>query len=268
MGIKIHLLLVIGLTALVATALYAVNYIGSRENNGDHWTSIGLQHMDDGRLDLAATDLQEARDAFIIELGDDDPETIRSTRRLLAVYEKSFQTANALPLAESLHRQMTRIYGDESVEALRATRDLAEIYRLIGRFDDSVRLNRWATTLVTAKFGPNVSETLAISSNLAKSYWDLGRKQEAIELLSRTANLYRQKLGGTNDSTIESMVTLSRWYHDSGDCDSARSVLAELEPVMVKKFGLSHSETERIRTVISLLDAAPHTAKGCLNAYR
>jgi tetratricopeptide (TPR) repeat protein len=250
--------------ALIAMGLFAISTV--KHHDSDDWETLARKNLEKGQSDMAASGLRIAREALTKVLGKDDLEIVRINQQLLKIHLSNYHFAEAIPIAEAISQRMSRVFGEGGIESIHSLRDLAEIYKKAGRIEEAIKLNRIVIELLTAKFGSSDIETLSANFNLSQSYWEAGKKNEAIDMLTIVAHQSRQ-LFEASDLTTDSLTTLSRWEHEVGRCDKALDALLQLEPVLVRQVGANHLSTEKVRTVIKRLIAAPKSGSGCLNAY-
>ncbi|MBZ0269653.1 serine/threonine-protein kinase [bacterium] len=157
-------------------------------------------------------------------LGEDDPETLRSTEHLAELHREQGMYTEAEPLYVKALEGMRRVLGEEDLDVLLTEGNLGGLYLNQGRYDEAEPLLVHAVEGLRRLPGEEPSERLNVMNDLALAYKKQGRNEEAEALYGEVLDGMRQTLGEEHPHVLTTMANLAQLYDAQGRYDEAESL--------------------------------------------
>ena len=207
-----------------------------RQTMGDTYRELGL-YPD------AQRQLERALDLRRRTLGEDQPDTLRSTEALASLYRVQGKYALAEPLLTKALDARRRVLGEEHPDTLSAMNSLAVLYWEERRYAEAEPLYTKALVGRRRISGEEHHETLTIMANLASVYIDQGKYAQAELLLIKAVNGHRRVSGEEHPGTLNIMNTLAVTYRHEGKYAEAEALSTKILEAQRRVSGEEHPAT-------------------------
>ncbi len=141
--------------------------------------NLGICQFDQGNFVLAENRFRQVVVAWTETHGNDHPDTLNAMTNLARAINAQGKPERSLPIAQSAHNGIIRVYGNKNVRTTRSAELLIETLEKLGRIDDSIKIQEWLVEQRIDMLGVNDRETLSARYNLARSLAVAGKFEEA-----------------------------------------------------------------------------------------
>ncbi|MFI6409318.1 tetratricopeptide repeat protein [Streptomyces sp. NPDC050548] len=205
--------------------------------------TVARYDYESGQPTSASHHYQRLTDARTTQLGDDHPSTLTSRNNLASAYRAAGDLAQAIPLLQQTHTDMTRVLGDDHPDTLTSRNNLAYAYRAAGDLAQAIPLHEQTLADMTRVLGDDHPDTLTSRSNLAYAYEAAGDLAQAIPLLQQTLADRARVLGDDHPNTLSSRNDLASAYRAAGDLGQAIPLLQQTLADRARVLGDDHPNT-------------------------
>ncbi|KAJ6556841.1 kinase-like domain-containing protein [Mycena vulgaris] len=176
-------------------------------------------------------------------LGDDDPDTVKSTFILAATHAAMGELSKAQELTTAVMHKRARALGNDHPDTLRSMSSLAVTYQRMGQWTQAEELGATVLDKQTRILGQDHPETLISMHNLSVTNHELGRLQEAARLQEFVTDSRRRILGADHPDTLCGMFSLAGTYHKLGQFEDAEDLAKLVVEKRGQTFGREHPAT-------------------------
>ena len=205
--------------------------------------TIGQTYQDLGLYPEARTQLERALELHRRVLGPENPETLKTMRRLgrTAELQGQYPEAEAI-LVQALEKQR-RVLGPEHRDTLGSMNNLGLVYYREGKYAQAEAL--LGQTLETGRrvLGPEHPTTLASMANLGNVYYLQGKYAQAEALDQQTLDIRRRVSGPEHSDTLVNMNNLAVVYLDQGKYAQAEALYSRTLEIQRRVLGPEHLDT-------------------------
>jgi tetratricopeptide (TPR) repeat protein len=205
--------------------------------------TIGQTYQDLGLYPEARTQLERALELHRRVLGPENPETLKTMRRLgrTAELQGQYPEAEAI-LVQALERQR-RVLGPGHRDTLGSMNNLGLVYYREGKYAQAEAL--LGQTLETGRrmLGPEHPTTLASMGNLGNVYYLQGKYAQAEALDQQTLDIRRRVSGPEHSDTLVNMNNLAVVYLDQGKYAQAQALYSRTLEIQRRVLGPEHLDT-------------------------
>jgi eukaryotic-like serine/threonine-protein kinase len=203
-------------------------FAGQPEVEASIRDTIGQAYIDLGQYQKAREQLERGLALRRKLLGEDDPNTLRTSHRLARTAYLLGNYQEAEELSSKTLAVQRRVFGVKNRETLISMNGLAVIYSLEGKYGQAYELDRQTLELRRRVLGPEDPDTLASMDNLAVDYLDQGEYAQAEVLLRQAVEIKRRVRGPEAPDTLNSMLNLGVNYLDHGDYTQAEALFRQI----------------------------------------
>jgi tetratricopeptide (TPR) repeat protein len=193
-------------------------------------------------------------------LGEDHPNTLRSTDNLAITLRIRGDHAGAQVLQERVLQALRRILGDEHLATLDSMENLANTLRVRGDTAGAQELQERVLQARRRIMGEEHPETFASMSNLANTLHDRGKHAEAEELQAQVVDAMHRTLGEEHPDTLGSMNNLANALAHRGNYAGAQELQEQVLKARRRTLGEEHPDTlvSMSNLANTLLDRGDH----------
>jgi eukaryotic-like serine/threonine-protein kinase len=220
-----------------------VKFAGQPEVESSIRDTIGQAYIDLGQYQKAREQLERALALRRKLFGEEDPNTLRTTRRLARTAYLLGNYQEAEELSSRTLAVLRRLLGVENRETLILMNGLANIYKLEGKYDQAERLYGQTLQLRRRVLGPEDPDTLSSMTNLAVAYLNEGKYAQAETIFSQTLETSRRVRGPESPDTLLAMGNLSFVYVDQGKYAQAEALCIQTLEIMHRVIGPEQDNT-------------------------
>jgi tetratricopeptide (TPR) repeat protein len=203
---------------------------------------------------------ERARDLYVIHVGPDHPDTLRSMSNLAGSYDMLGRFADALELRKKILDGRIAALGSDHPDTVAAMNNLAISYENHGRNAEALELRKEILILDTANFGPDHPQTLATMNNIGISLAGVGRHDEALAMRKTVLASREAKYGREHADTLNAMYTLGLSYADLGRYDDALDV--HQETLKLRKTVLAQNHSDALWSTNEVAEYLVHLNRG------
>lgn len=187
--------------------------------------TIGMAMYGLGKYAEAEPQLEEALDIRRRKLGDDHPDTLRSSLALGNLFLDTGRTAEGEPLVRAAYRGMKREYGDRHPRTLSCASVWASALCDRGKLSESDAL--FGATLDAQKgiLGDEHRDTLITMWRWAVAYLSRGRLAEGQQLAGDLYEVCRRTLSPDDSLNVITQPLIGWWYAGRLQYDEAEAIL-------------------------------------------
>jgi tetratricopeptide (TPR) repeat protein len=215
--------------------------------------AIGEAYIGIGEYASAEPHLTRAAALRRSELGDEQPDTLRSMTMLGVVYFHQGRYDEAEPLYVNALETCRRVLGAEHPDTLALQTYLAALYRQQGRYQEAEPLDLKTLQLRRRVLGEEHPETLQSMSNLAALYFRQGRFEDAEPLMVEALQARRRVQGAEHPDVLTSLNNLAMLYQSQGRYDQAEPLLIEALEISRRVGGKEHPHTLNLMNTLAAL---------------
>ena len=181
---------------------------------------------------------------------DTHPKALDVQKKILSVYQKTFDYGRAQETIFDLLEKYKRVFGDNHPETLNIMNSIGTFYKAKGNYEKAAEF--YQETLVKRQelFGEQHPLTLNSMNNLAALYQAEKKYEEAEELFIKTLKIRQDLLGENHVSTIISLNNLGYLYEKQGRYQDAERLL--LQALRAGNTTLSQDNLDRLTTLNNL----------------
>jgi tetratricopeptide (TPR) repeat protein len=206
--------------------------------------TIGQTYIDLGLYPEARTQLERALELRRRVLGAENPETLKTIRRLgqTATLQGKYPEAEAL-FRQSLEGQR-RVLGPEHSDTLASMNNLAIAYSQEGKYAQAEPLYSQTLEIRRRLLGAEHPDTLRTMNNLALLYQRQGKYAQAEALYSQVLEIERRVLGPEHPNTLMAMNNLAVVYFSyQGKYAQAEALQSQCLEIQRRVLGPEHLDT-------------------------
>ena len=211
---------------------------------------LGIVYTNLGLADEAEPLLSKALLVRRNLLGDDDPETLRTSNAVAVLHELNGRYEEAERLFVATLESRRQVLGEKHADTLISMSNLAGLYRLQGRYDQAESLSTRTLEIRRRVFGDDHADTLDSMSEMADLYLAEARYGEAERLYLETIETRERRLGQDHPDTLESKTGLAHVYEAQGLYHRAEPLHVETLETKRRVLGPKHPDT--LASMISL----------------
>ncbi|MFD7564770.1 FxSxx-COOH system tetratricopeptide repeat protein [Streptomyces tendae] len=190
------------------------------------------------------TELAEfARKEWQQRLGDDHPQTMRTTRSYATLIRNFGRFDEARELNAQLLVRARRVFGEDHEETLAIANSNAADLRVLGDFEQATERDADTLERLTRSFGRDYPLALMSAANHALDLRLLGRFQEALELDADTYQRRVRIFGPDDPVTLVVAANYARDQRELGDYRGSTESLRALYPKLRDRQGREHPST-------------------------
>ena len=204
--------------------------------------SLGTTYGDIGLYDRAGPHLDRSLELRRNELGDDDPDTLRSLRAVASNHLRAGRYEEAEAAFRAAVEGMSRVLGPEDAETLTARQSLGNVYRKQGRYDDAEALYLDVLQARRHTLGPEALQTLDTMQSLAMLYGETGRHSQAEPLLAEALEVRKRELSPDNPLTLLTIEQLAENQSNLGRLEEAEKLYLGLLEAQRRVRGSEHPD--------------------------
>ncbi len=190
------------------------------------------------------------------ELGDDDPDTLRSIARMGVLLQSQGKLDEAEPYYYEVLESRRRVFGNDHAESLASINNMGYLKKAQGKLTEAETLYREALDTRRRVFGGDHADTLVSMSNLGTVLQSQGKLDEAEPYYHEALEAKRKIHGGDHPSTLVSTNNMGFLLRSQGKFDEAEGYFREVLEIKRRAFGDEHPDTLlSINNVGSLLQS-------------
>ncbi|UCE61539.1 MAG: serine/threonine protein kinase [Phycisphaerales bacterium] len=213
------------------------------EVEADIRMTLGETYEALGSYNPAETHLRAAKELWSRLLGDEHPDTLRSSRALAGLLRIKGKFTEAEALLRQTAESQRRVLGDEHRDTLITMNELALALRGPGRLAEAETIHRRTLQIQRRVFGEKHVDTLESMCHLGAVCRAQGKYAEAEILLQRALELSRSALGETHPQTGEVMNDLGLLLEDQQDYAQAETLYRRTYELDRRILGPDHPRT-------------------------
>ena len=205
--------------------------------------TLGETYQALGRYDVAETHLSAARAIRDRVLGEEHPETLRSSRSLAGLLRVRGRFAEAESLLRRTAETQQRVLGEEDPDTLSSMNELALALWGPERFAEAEVIHRRTLAIQRRVLGEEHVDTVESMGHLGGVCRRQGKLSEAEPLLRRALELSRRLIGEEHPATAIAMNNLGRLREDQHDYEQAEGLYRQTYELDRRILGDDHPET-------------------------
>ncbi len=205
--------------------------------------TIGQTYMELGLDSEARKQFERALDLRRRAIGAENPETLRTGRRLAAAANGEGRLTQAESLFVQVLKIEGRVLGSEHPETVHSMEGLALIYRDQGKYPQAEALLRRVTRINRRVSGPEDIRTLDCMDKLAEVYYREGDYTKAEALSAQVLEIRRRVLGPEHPDTTVSMSDLANVYLEQGKFGQVEALYGQILEIRRRMMGPEHPFT-------------------------
>jgi tetratricopeptide (TPR) repeat protein len=205
---------------------------------------VGWFLRDDGKIIDSEHLLVRSREIYLMILGVEHPDTLRSMINLANTYLYQGRMTEAVELQEEVLEKQRWILGVEHRDTLTSMNNLALTCWNQGRTAEAAALQEEVLEKQKRILGAEHPDMLRSMNNLANMYSDQGRMADGVAL-QEVLEKRKRILGAEHPDTLISMSNLANMYSDQGRTAEAAALEEEVLEQQKRILGAEHPNTLR-----------------------
>jgi len=186
---------------------------------------------------------QSLHTAWVVSLGEDDPDTVQAAYMLTWALDGLGAHADALPLVKEILERRRRLLGEDHPDTLRSAHDLAVTLNKLGQHDKAHRMHVDTLAHRTRTLGEDHPDTLKSAHDLAVTLDGLGQHDEAHRMHVDTLARHTRILGEDHPDTLRSAHDLAVTLDGLGQHDKAHRMHVDTLAHRTRTLGEDHPDT-------------------------
>ncbi len=205
--------------------------------------TIGMTYLELGVYPEAQRQLERTIQLRRRVLGEDDPGTLTSLRRLATVYLNQGKFAQAEPLYKKVLEVQRRVLGEQHADTLQSMFDLGVVYDGGAKYAQAEPLFTKVLEARRRLLGDDHPDTLESMYRLGSLYQLEGKYAQAEPLVTRSLQGQRRVLGQEHPDTLLSINNLASLYENQHKYAEAESLFIEAFKAERRVLGEEHRNT-------------------------
>jgi tetratricopeptide (TPR) repeat protein len=206
--------------------------------------TLGETYQALGLYPAAEVHLRAAMTMRSTLLGDEHPDTLRSSRSLASLLRLTGKFAEAEALLRRTAETQRRVLGEEDPETLTTMNELALALWGPGRFTEAEAIHRRTLAIQRRVLGEEHGDTVKSMCYLGAVCRALGKFAEAETLLRQALELCQRVFGPEHPCTAEAMNNLGLLLEDQRDYQQAEELYRQTYEVHCRVLGVDHPRTQ------------------------
>ncbi len=177
------------------------------------------------------------------ELGDDDPDTLRSITRMGVLIQSQGKIVEAEPYYDEALETKRRVFGNDHAETLISINNMGYLKKVQGKFIEAELLYREALGTRRRVFGDDHADSLVSMSNLGALLHSRGKLDEAEPYYYKVLEAKRRVHGDDHPRTLASINNMGVLLKSQGKFDEAETYFRESLEIKRRVYGDEHPDT-------------------------